>query len=231
MWIEQPILATHVKPGQFLNIKVSSEPDPLLRRPISVADVTGEKVRLVFRVVGRGTELLSRNRAGDIVDVLGPLGKPAMIFRNRDIIVCGGGVGAAPLLYLTRYLDKCSRVEVFLGARNRSQLILVADFRKLGIKPEIATDDGSMGWHGPVTEPVFRAVQKKKRPIVMACGPKPMLVDLVAKVDPVPVWGFVEQRMGCGVGICYCCGLRRKNGGYIRLCQEGPVVLLNEVEL
>lgn len=231
LWVEQPQIARVVRPGQFLNVRVSAGPDPLLRRPISVADADRRKLRLVFQVKGRGTAMLARLRRGDALDVLGPLGKPARMTRGQDVFLVGGGVGAAPLLFLCRRLARANRVRVLLGARTGEQLILVRDFRAMRVPVKLATDDGSLGCAGPVTEIAEPDIRESSRPVVFACGPKPMLADLVRRLDPIPVWGFVEERMGCGTGICYCCALPGKDGGYVRFCTEGPVVLLNEVKL
>jgi len=248
LWLHAPSLARAVKPGQFLGVKTAPGLEPLLRRPISVADVQDGRLRLVFRVVGQGTELLSHTKKGDRLDVLGPLGKPAAVPQKRAQLICGGGVGAAPLLFYCRRLKNPKAARVFLGARTRKDLILVSEFRRLGVKLALATEDGSTGHKGMVTELVKNEIRNqipetryqksgkrtangKERPAVVACGPKPMLRALVDLLDPVPVWGFVEERMGCGTGICYCCALERKDGGYVRFCQEGPVVLLNEVKL
>lgn len=248
LWLEAPDMARQVRPGQFLNVKVGSGVDPLLRRPISVCDVQRNRVRIVFRVVGRGTAILARTRTGGELDVLGPLGRPAPEFRGRGILLCGGGIGAAPLLLLGRRLAKKNRLQVALGARTRAELLLVREFRALGAPVAIATDDGSVGYKGMVTElaekqlrspgPEAERQGRGKRSAaggqpsaVFACGPRPMLADLVRRLDPVPIWGFVEERMGCGTGICYCCALPKKGGGQVRFCEEGPVVKLNEVVL
>jgi dihydroorotate dehydrogenase electron transfer subunit len=248
LWLDAPEIARRVLPGQFLNVKVASGVDPLLRRPISVCFVERGRVRLVFRVVGRGTALLARVRAGDELDVLGPLGRPAPKLHHKDIVLCGGGIGAAPLLFLARRLRKANRLQVSLGARSRNELLLVKEFRALGVPVATATDDGSAGYKGTVTELVQEQVRMQtaeckgrsggrrkaaggKRFTVFACGPRPMLADLVKRLDPIPIWGFVEERMGCGTGICYCCALPKKGGGQVRFCEEGPVVKLNEVVL
>lgn len=231
IWAEAPKIAQAVRPGQFLNVRVSPGPDPVLRRPISVCDVERDSLRLVYRVVGRGTASLARLRVGEELDLLGPLGKPAPLPRDKMTFLCGGGVGVAPLLLLVRHLVAKGNPRIFLGARSRDELILTGDFRRLGVRPSLATDDGSIGFHGPVTEPLTKAVAAAPDPVVFACGPKPMLTRLVKDLDPVPIWGFVEERLGCGTGICYCCALPRKQGGYIRFCEEGPVVKLNDVVL
>ena len=248
LWLEASETAHRVKPGQFLNVKVSNGPDPLLRRPISVCDVERSRVRLVFRVVGRGTAMLARVRTGDELDVLGPLGRSAPELHHKDIMLCGGGIGTAPLLFLARRLRRANRMQVLLGARTKAELLLVREFRALGLPVRLATDDGSAGYRGVVTELVEQQVRSQwpkatsqgrgrrlavggETSAVFACGPRPMLADLVKRLDPIPVWGFVEERMGCGTGICYCCALPKKGGGHVRFCEEGPVVKLNEVVL
>jgi dihydroorotate dehydrogenase electron transfer subunit len=242
--LEAPETARRVKPGQFLNVKVSNGPDPLLRRPISVCDVERSRVRLVFRVVGRGTAMLARLRTGDELDVLGPLGRPAPELRHKEALLCGGGIGTAPLLFLARRLRRVSRLQAVIGARTKAELLLVKEFRALGLPVSLATDDGSVGYKGMATELAEAEVRSQKskarsprskvdgqHSVVFACGPRPMLADLVRRLDPIPVWGFVEERMGCGTGICYCCALPKKGGGHVRFCEEGPVVRLNEVVL
>jgi dihydroorotate dehydrogenase electron transfer subunit len=249
LWLEAPEVARRVRPGQFLNVKVSDGLDPLLRRPISVCDVERSRVRLVFRVVGRGTAMLSRVRSGEELDVLGPLGRPAPEPHHKDVLLCGGGIGIAPLHFLARRLNRSNRLQVAIGARTKAELLLVREFRSLGLDVGLATDDGSVGQRGMVTE--LAEVRCKKSDVrchksgvqgpkskvnglpsvVFACGPRPMLADLVKRLDPIPVWGFVEERMGCGTGICYCCALPKKGGGHVRFCEEGPVVKLNEVVL
>jgi dihydroorotate dehydrogenase electron transfer subunit len=231
VWVEQPAVARRARPGQFLNVRVSPGPDPLLRRPISVADVEDNRLRLVFQVKGRGTAAMAGLRRGDSLDVLGPLGKPALIPRNRDVFLVGGGVGAAPLLFLCRRVARGNRVRVFLGVRTREQVILLRDFRALRVPLHLATDDGSLGHKGFVAELAEADIRAAPRPMIFSCGPRPMLADLVRRLDPTPVWGYVEERMGCGTGICYCCALPKKDGGYVRFCEEGPVVRLNEVKL
>ncbi|MGQ9708118.1 MAG: dihydroorotate dehydrogenase electron transfer subunit [bacterium] len=231
VWLKAPGLTRKTRPGQFFGVKVKGREDLLLRRPISVADVAGVLLRLVFRVVGKGTLALSRSRCGDEWDVLGPLGKPAPMVKGKDVIVCGGGVGAAPLHFLTRELRKSNRVIVLLGAERKAELILVNDFRRLGVKVLLATEDGSAGERGVVTELMGTVIEGLTKPVIYACGPRPMLKSVIESAGGARVLGFVEERMGCGVGICFCCAIEKKEGGYLRLCKDGPVVELNKVIL
>ncbi|MEO0080436.1 MAG: dihydroorotate dehydrogenase electron transfer subunit [candidate division WOR-3 bacterium] len=231
IWLNAAELAQTAKPGQFVNIRVGEGEELLLRRPVSIADVFGQKVRLIFRIVGKGTAWLSQVPKGCGLDLLGPLGRPVRIPKGRDILVCGGGVGAAPLLFLTRRLARQNRVYVVLGAKSRKEMILVREFKRLRVKGYIATNDGSLGWKGTASELAELVANELNRPIVYACGPRPMLQDIVARLPGHEIWGFAEERMGCGTGICHCCALARKDGGYIRLCRDGPVVLLNGVRL
>lgn len=231
VWVKVPKLIRKTKPGQFFGIKVNRREGLLLRRPLSVADVRGDLLRFIFKVVGKGTLELSKTKPGDEWDVLGPLGKPAPLVKNKEVVMCAGGVGAAPLLFLTRILREKNRVIALLGAKTAEELILVNDFQRLKAEVTLTTDDGTLGEKGLVTELVIKVIEDLVKPVVFACGPKSMLKFLMENVEQVPVWGFLEERMGCGVGICYCCAVRKRNGGYLRLCKEGPVVLLSKVRL
>ncbi|MBM3313636.1 dihydroorotate dehydrogenase electron transfer subunit, partial [candidate division WOR-3 bacterium] len=168
----------------------------------------------------------------------GPLGRPAPHPHGQGVLICGGGVGAAPLLMLARTLAPTNRLRILLGARTKSELLLVKEFRALKAKVAVATDDGSAGYNGTVTELAAYEVSgrqptadSRQQLVAFACGPRPMLADLVSRLDPIPVWGFIEERMGCGTGICYCCALPRRDGGVARFCEDGPVVRLDGVVL
>lgn len=231
VWISERKIGSKVKPGQFIGVKVPEREDLLLRRPFSVADVRGDKIQIVFRVVGAGTAKLAHSKKGDKWDIIGPLGKPAPLVQNKSVVVCGGGVGAAPLFYLTRVLQEKNRVVVLLGARCAADLVMVSEFRQLGVKVYLTTEDGSKGIKGLVTEALEPVIKMMERPVVYACGPEGMLRALYPLSERVKVWAFCEERMGCGTGVCYGCAVPKKNGGYLRLCQEGPVVSLDEVVL
>ncbi|NPV14558.1 dihydroorotate dehydrogenase electron transfer subunit [candidate division WOR-3 bacterium] len=231
VWISERKISRKVKPGQFIGVKVPERDDLLLRRPFSVADVKGGKMRIVFRVVGAGTAKLAHSKKGDRWDIIGPLGKPAPLVQNKSVVVCGGGVGAAPLFYLTRVLKEKNRVVAVLGARRAAELVMVSEFRQLGVKVYLTTEDGSKGIRGLVTEALEPVIKVMEKPVVYACGPEGMLKALCPLSRKAKVWAFFEERMGCGTGVCYGCALPKKDGGYLRLCQDGPVVSLDEVVL
>ncbi|MEO0085337.1 MAG: dihydroorotate dehydrogenase electron transfer subunit [candidate division WOR-3 bacterium] len=230
VWLREPGLARALRPGQFVNVAVGDSFEPVLRRPISVADTRAGRLRLVFRVRGTGTAWMSRARAGDVWNLLGPLGRPVQVPRTGDVLLCGGGVGIAPLLFLAKSARRGRKPVAILGARNRRELILLPEFRRSGVRVLAATDDGSMGFKGSAVDLLAREFRGRDKGFVAyACGPKPMLEDILERMPDLPVWGFVEERMGCGTGLCYCCALPAKDGGYVRFCKEGPVVDLRRV--
>ncbi|MGQ9677976.1 MAG: dihydroorotate dehydrogenase electron transfer subunit [bacterium] len=232
VWVVARKVAEKIRPGQFIGVKVPERDDLVLRRPFSVADVSGKLLRVVFKVVGPGTEKLARSQKGDSWDIIGPLGKEAPLVQNRDVVVCAGGVGAAPLFYLTRTLLRMrNKVTVVLGARRRSDLILNSEFRELVGKVLVSTEDGGRGFKGQVTSLLERVVTNIEKPVVYACGPESMLKALSRLSEKVLIWAFLEGRIGCGFGVCYGCAVEKRGGGYLRLCKDGPVLRLDEVVL
>jgi dihydroorotate dehydrogenase electron transfer subunit len=238
--LRAPAIARAIQPGQFVQVRITGREGagdllPFLRRPLSVAQQQGGEVRLVFRVVGRGTGLLAATRPGDDWDVLGPLGKPAPAVRDRNVVLVGGGIGIAPLLFLAERTARDNRVHVLLGARNRQELILRTEFRKLPVRLAFATDDGSLGTKGFVTDTlrsVISNLQSAIAPVVFACGPRAMLRRVKELTKGLESYAFWEEHLGCGTGICYCCAVKRAGSdGYIRFCREGPVLRLSDIEL
>lgn len=223
--------AAHV--GQFANLAV---PGFTLRRPISICEISRSNgtLRFVFEVRGKGTEALSRVNEGDNLDVLGPLGNG---FRIPDtakrVIVVGGGIGVPPLLGAAKKLgERCTAI---LGFRNYEKIILANEFEAYGANVAVCTDDGSVGYHGLVTEPLENTLKNLGADLVLACGPTPMLraiVDTCGKYN-TPCQVSMEQRMGCGVGACVVCScLTVRNGEefYARVCKDGPIFDAKEVK-
>jgi dihydroorotate dehydrogenase electron transfer subunit len=232
-------IAAAARPGQFLHVRVAPSLDPLLRRPLSVHAVnrqTGE-VALLYRVTGRGTELLARKKKGDSLDVLGPLGRGfALPGPGRRAAVVAGGIGVAPLFFLLQRLAGAGNpADVLLGARSSKMLILEKEIRALGFFVRTATDDGSAGYRGAVTDLLAELLAQGGTEMVYACGPVAMLAATARLLEKHGVKGQVslEERMGCGVGACFSCACRVREGdgreSYRRVCCEGPVFWAGEV--
>ena len=233
-----PEIARICRPGQFIHILCGTGTAPLLRRPISIcrADAAAGLLEVIFRVVGEGTSLLSRARPGESVDVMGPLGNPFRLpvpGQAKDVVIAGGGVGIPPLLFLADILRKehpDAAVHVLLGGRSADFILCDDAFRSIGCPPQIATDDGSLGHHGLVTDLLAETVSRNTVGMVYTCGPTPMLkavANLCGRAR-IPCQVSFEARMACGVGACLSCVIPTSSG-YRRVCTEGPVFPADEI--
>jgi dihydroorotate dehydrogenase electron transfer subunit len=228
-------IAAQAQPGQFLMVRLRSPSwEYLLSRPFSFCRIDGSRIELLFNVVGKGTRSLSEAGEGELLEILGPLGKGFSFGGVSTAILVGGGMGIAPLPFLaSELMKKGSAVEVtaLLGARTAGSLCFREVFLTLGGTVRVATDDGTAGHKGPVTDLLKRELESpaKTRPFVYACGPEPMLrtVAHLARRHDVPCQVSVEQRMACGVGACMACPCKtRDHQGhehFRRVCVEGPV--------
>ena len=221
-----------IHPGQFVHIKCGD--GLLLRRPISVCfwrgGAAGGTIRIVFEVKGEGTGWLARRPVGHSVDVLGPLGNGFQTTPGPYLLV-GGGIGAPPLYACACYTGGSSTA--ILGFRSKDRAILLNEFDSECIDVQIATDDGSLGYHGFVDALVRQALEKERRcQGVLACGPKPMLrsVARAAAEFGVPCQVSMEERMACGVGACLGCAISMKDGTVKHVCKDGPVFRAEEVD-
>lgn len=228
--LQAPQIATAGRPGQFVMVRAGYGKDPLLRRPFSIHQVSNDgTLQLYFRVVGRGTRIIAQTRVGEKINIFGPLGRGFRLDTTAPAIFIGGGLGIAPLLYLAK--ENCRRKAdfrrdlVILGARTGGELSpLVADFKEFGLSLLTATDDGSMGHHGFVTE-VLAGTRIPEGARVYACGPEPMLaaIGAICKKTGVPCQVSIESVMACGMGACLGCSRPAKNGTYTHVCLQGPV--------
>ncbi|MEO0100967.1 MAG: dihydroorotate dehydrogenase electron transfer subunit [candidate division WOR-3 bacterium] len=217
-------------PGQFISLRFPTTYDPYLRRPFAVADTDGSVVRIVFRIRGRGTSLLSQVKEGEFLSLLGPLGKPAPEVSDKEIVLVGGGIGIAPLLFLAKSLVKRNKVLLFFGAKTGSEVIMRDDFLRLGIENIfLATENGEIGEKGKITDLLIKNRLNEKA-IVFASGPKGMYTELKKSI-PNKIYAFLEERMGCGTGLCLSCAIRKKGGGYFHLCRDGPILDLDTIDL
>ena len=218
--------------GQFVHIAVDGFS---LRRPISICEINREKgwLRIVFEVRGKGTEALSKLCEGDLMDVIGPLGKGFDLLKpGKKCIAIGGGIGTPPMLEVAKhYGADCT---VISGFRTGSIAILQEDFADTGAKTILCTDDGSAGRKGFVTEALEECLNSEKPDIICACGPMPMLKAIVelAKNAGIRTQVSLEQRMACGVGACLVCACRCVKDGeefMAHVCKDGPVFEAEEV--
>lgn len=220
-------------PGQFVHIKCGD--GLLLRRPISVCscqeDEPEDTLAIVFEVRGEGTAWLARRPEGHTVDVLGLLGNGFTMEREGRYLLVGGGIGVPPMRGCAQYTG--GRSTAILGFRSRDKAILLDCFRDECAKVAVATDDGSLGYHGFVDALVCQELERDRAyDAVLACGPKPMLKS-VAKAAArfgVPCQVSMEERMGCGVGACLVCAVTMKDGTIKHVCKDGPVFDAGEVD-
>ena len=222
-------------PGKFLHIKCSDNIHPLLRRPMSICDISDDEreMTVLYRVEGAGTKLLSQKAIGDSLDILAPLGTPYSldVKAGDKVFLVGGGIGIPPLYYLGRELKKKGAIiKSFLGFSSKSDSFYVEEFEDLG-ELEIATVDGTLGHKGFVTDKVDLEFD-----LLYSCGPTPMFKTL-QKIIPEEKQAYIamEERMGCGVGACLACVCKPNskyfpNKSYLRACKEGPVFKLHELE-
>ena len=210
------------RPGQFVNLRLEGR---FLRRPISVCDVEGDVLTLIYKVVGGGTEQMRRTPAGTQLDLLTGLGNGYdLTTAGPNPLVIGGGVGVPPMYWLTKELLAAGcRVTAVLGFNTESEIFYVDEFRALGAEVIVATADGSVGVKGFVTD----ALADLDYSYFYTCGPEPMLKAVYRATKGEGQLSF-EKRMGCGFGACMGCSCRTITG-YKRICKEGPVLRKEEI--
>ena len=209
-------------PGQFVNIQLEGL---YLRRPISVCDLDGDKLTIVYKAVGKGTEQMSRMQPGEKLDVLTGLGNGYDLTLSGDKpVLLGGGVGVPPMYLLAKELQKQGKkVSVILGFNTKSEIFYEQEFKKLGCNVVVTTVDGSYGVKGFVTT----ALETMDYTYFYTCGPEPML-KAVYKTSATSGQMSFEKRMGCGFGACMGCSCKTLTG-YKRICKEGPVMKKEEI--
>jgi len=241
--LEAPEIAAGAAPGQFMHLLCAGGQDPILRRPLSIhyADRESGQVYILYRVAGKGTALLARRGPGELLEVMGPLGRGYTLpAPGERVAVLGGGIGVAPLLFLIREIKRLYRgetggVSVFLGAPAGASLLGAGQVLELGLDLHLATDDGSVGFKGNVVDLFRHSSGTFDR--VYACGPLPMLRALAGALSPGSrAEVSVEERMGCGVGACLSCACKVRSGPgaewrYAHVCTDGPVFDLRELVL
>ena len=236
--VEAPRLAAGLQPGQFVHVRVPALEVTALRRPFSVFDVDGNTVSVLYKTVGRGTTALNAVRLGDEISILGPLGHGFPVKCDGKALLVGGGYGVAPLYFLARRLlasgFDVERVHVFIGGRTKSDLLVLDRFSVLGVKLSTATNDGSYGVKGLVTDPLDDVLADLRsaggRFELFACGPDPMLKAVAMRATGTGAKGWIsmDRHMICGVGACYAC-IQKTVRGNSRCCIEGPVFAASDL--
>lgn len=210
------------RPGQFINIRLDGF---YLRRPISVCDCDSETVTIIYKVVGKGTEAMSKMNVGESLDVLTGLGNGYNTKKAGDKpLLLGGGVGVPPLYMLARILREQGKdVSVILGFNKADEIFYKDEFEALGCRVYVATADGSVGTKGFVTD-VMKDLEYTH---FYTCGPEPMLKAVYKASNTSGQLSF-EERMGCGFGACMGCSCKTLTGNK-RICKEGPVMRKEEI--
>jgi len=228
-------LASLTKPGQFFMIHLArTTRDPLLRRPFSIHGIQdGNRLMILYNVVGKGTSLLSTLREGDPISVLGPLGNGFTLPRPHErALLVAGGMGIAPLFFLTQALREVQRhrIKMILGFPTSQEVVLTDQLRDLDVDLSLTTEDGSLGIKGLATDHLDQhlAQELTESPVVYACGPIPMLRKVAKKAGAFHLRCYVslESHMACGLGICQGCAVKPTKSTdkpYYYVCQDGPV--------
>lgn len=242
-----PPISNHIQPGQFIMLRVSEDRSPLLRRPFSVYKNYPENhpqkekrgcLFIYYKKVGKGTQKMTTLQEGQVLDLIGPLGKGFTLPplpSPGDIILIGGGVGIVSLFPIAEAL-KNRKIFVFIGGKTRDDILCSEDFKKFDSKISIATENGSLGFRGTVVD-LFLSQRKQfiknKKYYLYSCGPVAMLKALAesGKLKNFICQASLEARMGCGFGACWGCVVKTNHPRtpYQRVCQEGPVFSFKDI--
>lgn len=232
-------ISSHGSPGQFINLRVSDDSAPLLRRPLSLhrVDPAKQTFDLLYEVIGKGTQLLTKVKVGEEISVLGPLGSGFKADKQIALLVAGG-MGIAPLRFLAEEtIKKTKAVYVFIGAKTHEQIMCEEEFRQLGCQVIVATEDGSAGSKGLITDLLLDFLNSQLSTVhsplstIYSCGPHAMLkvvAELVQQKN-IDCQVSLEAWMACGLGACKGCAVDTKKG-YKMVCEDGPVFNAEEIK-
>lgn len=227
------------KPGQFVMIRVRSSNDPLLRRPFSICGVRKDLFLVLYRVVGQGTAIMAQLREGDELSVLGPLGKGFRLpKKDQKAVLVAGGIGIAPLAFLAQSM-KAKDFPFLMGFGSAGEIIALDHLSGGRMEISIATDDGTQGHAGPVTDLLEKFLRSKKAKgqstSLYVCGPKPMLKRIAQMAGNGKMFCqfSLEANMACGLGACQGCAIRassKEKQSYFLVCRDGPVFSVESID-
>lgn len=235
-------ITEEAKAGNFIEIRVSDNIEPFLRRPISIYNMDKEDgiLEFIFQVKGKGTNILSRKEVGEKIDIIGPLGFGTFKYdKYQNMAVIGGGIGVFPLYELSKNAKKDAKnVNVYLGYRSKDFVVLEEEFKGVSDKLIITTDDGSYAEKGFAINFLKEDIEKGKIDSIYACGPLPMLkaVRNLAIEKNIPCQISLEEKMGCGIGACLGCAVKTADSTneqpkYLHVCKAGPVFEAKTVDI
>lgn len=225
--LQLPENCPEISPGQFVEVLISGSPSTFLRRPISVHNVntSNRTLDLMVKIVGAGTEKLSKTNVGEFLDVVYPLGNGfSMANPKEKVLLAGGGCGVAPLLYLAHKLNNLGAdCHIAIGGKTEHDILCAEDYKKLG-ETAILTENGSIGEKGIITDHKWFKSELKTFSKIYACGPNPMMKAIGKLASDAGIYCEVslENLMACGIGACLCCTVSTIDGN-VRACVEGPV--------
>ncbi|MCK5214039.1 MAG: dihydroorotate dehydrogenase electron transfer subunit [Candidatus Omnitrophica bacterium] len=230
--VDAESIADSVQPGQFIHIKVREGMEPFFRRPFSVYRALNH-IEVLYEVVGKGTEILSQKKKGDALDVLGPLGTPFTIPDENieNVVMVGGGIGVAPFMMLSDLLKaKEYKMLLLYGGRSKDHVYDMKELAKNGCDIHIATNDGSHGVKGFVSELFSEIPPDSNKTRIYTCGPKPMMaaVQDFARTHNLKGEASCEEVLACGLGACLGC-VTKTEQGYKTVCYDGPVFDLKDI--
>jgi dihydroorotate dehydrogenase electron transfer subunit len=240
--LESPFISREARPGQFIMLRVGNGTDPLLRRPFSISGTDTGTFEILYQVRGKATNVMTTLKSGEAVSVIGPLGngfkKPGSV---STLFLVAGGIGIAPLLFWGRFLQQRFEnitIKLFMGGKSAADIALLEYFVLREWDIFRATEDGTKGFHGLVTDLVVATIGRDLSEYTndrhfYGCGPNAMLKTLgdIACTHAVPCQVSLEAMMACGVGACLGCVVDTKDRGYKRVCAEGPVFDSSELVL
>ncbi len=241
--IEAKEIVDNAKPGNFIEIRVIDNIEPLLRRPISIYNIEKEKGLLEFivQVKGKGTKILADRKVGEELDIIGPLGYGTFEIKDyKTAAIIGGGIGTFPLYELAKELKQntSSKVNIYLGFRNKDYVVLEEEFKNVSDNLVVTTDDGTYGIKGFAINELKKDIENGIIDKIFACGPLPMLkaVQNLAIEKNIPCEISLEEKMACGLGVCLGCAVKTANSPkeapeYIHVCKAGPVFDAKDVEI